>query len=123
MKDLAMSLQGNKFFTENKRWRFTQTRLEYVTQKVHHAISIFLGEWFLDKTLGVPYIPKDDEGKIMHRRLIETALQVRITGVEGVTKLVSFTSTLDKASRTLTVNFTAQIDTGETFDDSAVIGG
>ena len=122
MKDLAMTLQGNKFYTENKRWRFTENRLEYVAQKVRHTISVFLGEWFLDRTIGIPYIPKDSDGKTMHRRLIETALQVRITGVEGVSKLVSFTSVLDKSTRALTVNFTAQVDTGETFSDSLVIG-
>jgi hypothetical protein len=123
MKDLAMTLQGNQFLKENKRWRFTQSRLEYITRKVRHTISIFHGEWFMDKTLGIPYIPRDEDGKVMHRRLIETALQTRITSVAGVTKLISFTSTLDKATRTLTVNFTVQIDTGETFNDSVTIGG
>lgn len=122
MKSIALIPQTNTLARRNGRFRFTESNLEYMRQKVHHAVSIFLGEWFLDTTLGIPYIPPGDE-KYLHRRLIETALQVRITGVKGVTKLISFTSTLDKASRTLRVTFTAQIDGGETFEDTVEIAG
>ena len=120
MKDLLLEQQGNKFVVRDHHWRFTETRLEYIAQKIRHTISIFLGEWFLDKTIGIPYIPKDSDGRTMSRRLIETALQVRITKVEGVTKLVSFTSNLDKSTRVLTVDFTVRIDTGETLSYSVV---
>jgi hypothetical protein len=122
MKSIAIIPQTNTFVRGNGRFRFTESNLEYMRQKVHHAVSIFLGEWFLDRTLGIPYIPTGDE-KHMHRRLIETALQVRITSVKGVTKLLSFTTTLDKVSRTLRVTFAVQIDNGETFDDTVDIEG
>jgi hypothetical protein len=123
MKDLLLEQQGNKFVVSDHQWRFTETRLEYLSQKIRHTVSVFSGEWFMDRTIGIPYISGEDVGKDMHRRMIETALQVRIGEVEGVEKFVSFSSHPDKASRTLTVEFAVQIDTGETYSDSVEIGG
>jgi hypothetical protein len=123
MKDLLLEQQSNKFVVEDQRWRFTETRLEYVSQKIRHTISVFLGEWFMDRTIGIPYIPGEDADRYMHRRMIETSLQVRIGEVEGVEKFLSFSSSLNKAARILTVNFTVQIDTGETYSDSVDTGG
>jgi hypothetical protein len=123
MKDLLLEQQGNKFVVEDHHWRFTETRLEYVTQKVRHTISVFLGEWFVDRTIGIPYIPGEEGEKDMHRRMIETALQVRIGEVEGVEKFLQFSSSLNKSTRILTVDFTVQIDTGETLSMSVPVGG
>jgi hypothetical protein len=118
MKNLLLEQNSNKFVVEDHRWRFTETRLEYIAQKIRHTISIFQGEWFMDKTIGIPYIPGEDVEKDMHRRMIETALQVRIGEVDGVEKFLSFSPNLNKATRILTVEFTVQIDTGETYSDS-----
>jgi hypothetical protein len=123
MKDLLLEHQGNKFAVRGHQWRFTETRLEYVAQKVRHTISVFFGEWFLDRTIGIPYIPGEDIEKNMHRRMIETALQARISEVEGVEKFISYSSNYDNANRILTVDFTIQIDSGETYSDSVPIGG
>jgi hypothetical protein len=122
MKGLLLEQQGNKFVVRDHQWRFTETRLEYLSQKIRHTISVFSGEWFMDRTIGIPYIPGEDAGKDMHRRMIETALQVRIGEVQGVEKFISFSSQVDKATRMLTVEFTVQIDTGETYSDSFEIG-
>ena len=123
MKDLLLEQRGTNFVVEDHRWRFTKTRLEYLSQKIRHTISVFLGEWFMDRAIGIPYIPGENVEKSMHRRMIETALQVRIGEVEGVEKFLNFSSRLDKASRILTVDFTVQIDTGETYSDSVKTGG
>jgi hypothetical protein len=122
VKDLLLEQHSNKFSIEDHRWRFSETRLEYISQKIRHTISIFKGEWFMDKTIGIPYIPEEDVDRYMHRRMIETALQVRIGEVEGVEKFLSFSSSLNKATRILLIEFTVQIDTGETYSDSVEIG-
>jgi hypothetical protein len=111
MKDFAITTQGNSFLRANKGFRFTEDRLEYLSQKVRCAISLFLGEWYLNVNLGVPYIPKFGN-KQEHRPLIESVLQERITGVEGVKRLTYFTSRLDSAKRTLSIKFTAETDAG-----------
>jgi hypothetical protein len=123
MKDLLLEQHSNNFVVEDHRWRFTETRLEYLSQKIRHTISVFRGEWFMGRTIGIPYMPGEDVEKNMHRRMIETALQVRIGEVEGVEKFLSFSSRVDKATRILTVEFAVQIDTGETYSDSKEIGG
>jgi hypothetical protein len=122
LKGLLLEQQSNKFAVEDHRWRFSKTRLEYMAQKIRHTISVFRGEWFMDRTIGIPYVPGEDVEKNMHRRMIETALQVRIGEIEGVEKFVSFSSNQDKATRILTVAFTVQIDTEETYSDFVEIG-
>jgi hypothetical protein len=122
MKDLLLEQRGNNFAVDDHHWRFSETRLEYVSQKIRHTISVFLGEWFMDRTIGIPYIPGEDAGKDTRRRMIETALQVRIGEVEGVEKFLSFTTSLNKAARILTVDFTVQLDGGDTYSDSVEIG-
>jgi hypothetical protein len=123
MKSIAVSLQNNRFAVEDHHWRFTGTRLEYMAQKIRHTISVFRGEWFMDRTIGIPYIPGEDVEKGMHQRMIETALQVRIGEIDGVEKFISFSSTLDKVTRILTVTFTVQLDTGDTYSDFVDAGG
>jgi hypothetical protein len=122
MKGLLLEQQGNKFVVRDHQWRFTETRFEYLSQKIRHTISVFFGEWFMDRTIGIPYIPGENIEKNMHRRMIETALQVRIGAIEGVEKFLSFSSHLDKATRILAVEFTVQIDTGETYSDYVEVG-
>jgi hypothetical protein len=122
MKSLAIFQHSNNFTVDDHRWRFTETRLEYMAQKIRHTISIFRGEWFMDKEIGIPYIPGEDIETDMHRRMIEAALQIRIGEIDGVDKFLSFSSSLDKSTRILAVTFTVQIDTGETYSYSDEVG-
>jgi hypothetical protein len=112
MKDFAVDPHSNSFLTDGGRLRFTESRLEYLAQKVRCAISLFSGEWFLDGTLGVPYIPQSDN-KAAHRPLLEAALQTKIAGVEGVRRLAEFTTDYDAGKRALAVSFVAETDAGD----------
>jgi hypothetical protein len=111
MKDFAIDPQGNSFLRANKGFRFTEDRLEYLAQKVRCALSLFLGEWYLDVTLGVPYIPKFGN-KQEHRPLMESVMQERIVSVDGVERITYFTSKFDPAKRTLNITFAAETDAG-----------
>ena len=122
MKTLALIPQTNKFVVEGHRWRFTNSRSEFIAQKIRHTISVFLGEWFLDKEIGIPYIPGEDVDAYTHRRMIETALQVRIGEIDGVERFLSFESVLDKAERILRIEFTVLLDTGEQYGDHVEVG-
>jgi hypothetical protein len=115
MKSLAIVPQGNSFIRENGRFRYTKDNLEYLAQKVRGVISIILGEWFLDQSLGIPYMPKSDN-KIEHRPLLETTLRTKITAVKGIKKIVSFVSELNKATREFEVSIIAETDEGELID-------
>ena len=121
MKDFAINPHGNNFIRHRSGLRFTGSHLEYMAQKVRAAISLFSGEWYLNRHLGIPYIP-DAMDKINHRALLETSLQVTISGVRGIKRLLSFTPSCDNARRLFKLHFVAQCDNGETLEmDEAVI--
>jgi hypothetical protein len=85
-------------------------------QKVRACLSIFKGEWYLDKDLGLPYIPSGDMEKDSHRAILESAIRVKIAGIDGIKKVLSFSSSLDKKTRLFSVSFVAQCNNGETLE-------
>jgi hypothetical protein len=115
MKDFAIEPQRNGFIRERNGMRFTNNYPEYMAQKVRTAISLFLGEWYLNKNIGIPYIPSSLE-KIDHQPLLETALQVTISGVNGIEKLLSFNPSFDMKERKLKIRFVAQCENGNTLE-------
>jgi hypothetical protein len=112
---------GDKFKLENYRWVFTQTRLEYLTQKIRHTLSLVKGEWFFNREIGVPYIPNEDLDKRLHGGIIEAGIQSEIMKIEGISKMFRFDSSMNPATRTLTIDFTVQLDTGETLSDTVPV--
>lgn len=80
---------------------------ECVAQAVKTRLALLAGEWFLDLTEGTPYAThvwgkhtKDTYDPLLRKRILQT---------EGVSELVSYDSTFDPQTRTLTV--TAEINT------------
>jgi hypothetical protein len=112
MKDFAVDPHSNKFLWDKKGLQFTSNHLDYMAQKVRCAISIFLGEWFLNKNIGIPYIPTTME-KINHRPILETALIVTISNIKGIKRLASFDPTYDSRKRLLKIKFVAECENGE----------
>ena len=112
MRSLALAPQRNSFIRENHGFRITQSELEYLAQKVRSVISIFLGEYFIDQSLGIPYIPETDM-KTGHRAILETALRTKIVAIKGIRKLVHFVSVYEPGSRKLYIDFVAETDANE----------
>jgi hypothetical protein len=112
MKDFAITPHGNEFIRERNGMRFTNNYLDYMRQKVRSAISLFLGEWYLNRKKGIPYIPTSLE-KIDHRPILETALIVTISNVKGIKKLISFEPSYDEKERFFKVQFVAQCENEE----------
>jgi hypothetical protein len=111
MKSIAIDPQSNTFIRENGRMRYTKDELEHLVLVVRHELSLFLGEWFMDNTKGIPYQPKSAR-KSNHRVLLETALRTKITSITGVKRLTEFTPRYDKRERLLEVEFSAETDFG-----------
>lgn len=78
-----------------------------VAQSVLTRLELWQGEWFLDTTEGTPWL-QSILGKNTGA-LYDIALRQRILETQGVTDIVAYQSTLDRAARTLSV--TATIDT------------
>ncbi len=84
-----------------------------VAQRLYIRLSSWLGDWELDQTLG-----KDRalfEATPPDERLIEHHLKTIITDTTGVTRLVSYSQTVD--GRLLNVEFEAYTDA-----DAVVVG-
>jgi hypothetical protein len=122
MKDFAIDPNSNRFLTDARGLRFTENRLEYLAQKIRCCLSLFLGEWYLDKTIGIPYIPTELK-KALHRQMLEAAIRTKIMSVRGVIKLLSFTPEYDSAKRVLSVSFVAETDAGELALTHVPLGG
>lgn len=78
-------------------------RVDSTAQRLQTRLRILLGEWWLDRNAGVPYLEQIvGRGSIAHVRQI---LRERILATEGVTTLDELQLRLDRATRVLTVTF------------------
>ena len=86
---------------------------EAIKQRLLVALQIFKGEWFLDTDLGVPYFQTIFQ-KGVTKGVVDSILKRKIEAVEGVSRIVSFTSTLNNATRDYSCTFVCKTTTNET---------
>jgi hypothetical protein len=82
-----------------------------VLQNVLQRIRFFLGEWYLDNTQGIPYfqqilVKNPDQTKI------DAIFSNIILGTPGVTQLSSYSFTVNRTTRVLTISFNAITTSG-----------
>ncbi len=83
---------------------------DQVVQHIRQRIQTFLGEWFLDLSVGVPWF-QDILGKPQRLDIVETTLKTTITGTPGVTSLTSFAIDVDNAAeRIIAVSFAVVVN-------------
>lgn len=95
------------------RVRLTQTLREEVGQRLATRLQFFLGEWFLDTSLGIPYY-RDVLVRTPDLGVIKALFAEAITSDPGVESLVSLDLELDAESRQIRVTFEAVLRSGET---------
>lgn len=93
-----------------------------IAQQLRIRLRFFLGEWFLDTRLGVPYF-QSILGKKLRGNLIEAYFRKTILTTPGVTTLANFRQSFDGASRQLSVTFTVTTTLGEVlvFDEEFIV--
>lgn len=82
-----------------------------VLQDILQNLRMFLGEWFLDNTQGVPWLQQIFV-KGTTQADIDAAIQAAILSTTGVTALTSYGSQLNAASRSLAVTFSVKTQAG-----------
>jgi len=85
---------------------------EAVAQAVKTRLELDVGEWFLDKTEGMPW-----SAEVLGERTVVTrdsAIQRRILGTQGVTQIDSYDSTLDPETRKFSAAAEITTDYGST---------
>lgn len=87
-----------------------------VAQQIKIVLKTFMGEWFLDTTVGIPYF-EDILKKNPRSEVVETVLRGKIASVTGVTRVTAFDISIDNRLRTMTINYAAETNEG-TIEDS-----
>lgn len=93
--------------------------LAAISQSIRTRLRFFLGEWFADESIGVPWF-QSILVKAPNLGAIRSTLRNEILATRGVASVTTFDFTFDGATRTLSVRFSAVADTGEliTFDEA-----
>lgn len=111
MHDLALK-DGRLLLTEGAGQRAQQIKI---------ALLTFLGEWQFDTSVGIPYL---DQVLIKspNKFRIEAILRKKIQAVQGVRRVTSLTLDVDRANRTLLIDFAAETDEGKVSDKVTING-
>ena len=91
-----------------------------VVQRLKTRLRFFLGEWFLDLTVGTPYLQRILV-KAPNLGYIRGALRERILGTEGVARLDRLDLRFDRVTRRLSVYIRAVADNGAGINISGAI--
>ena len=86
----------------------TQRTATVVAQRLRITLYTFLGEWFLDPTVGVPYY-QQIFGKIRTKSAVDLIFQQIITDDPDVIEILTFESTLDNANRGYSMTFQVRV--------------
>lgn len=107
MKYRALTASGDYSFGRTFAQQFLENSPAAVGQAVMTSLKLFQGEWFLDTKVGMPWA-SEVLGKNT-QPFYDQAIKDGILNVQGVTELVSYSSFLNSATRSLVV--TCTIDT------------
>lgn len=86
-----------------------------VSQKVSIVLKTFKGEWFLDESIGIPYF-QSILGKKLSKEEIDSIFKTQILNVDGVYKILSFSSSLVNKQYQYCVSILSNENTVETIE-------
>jgi hypothetical protein len=93
---------------------------EAIEQNLRIRLRFFLEEWFLDTRLGIPYF-REVLIKNPNMLLVQSIFRNAILTTTGISTVNTLTSELDKSTRSLSLYFTATMDTGATLTYSPFV--
>lgn len=85
----------------------TQHQADIVAQRLRIKLYTFYGEWFLNTTIGVPYI-QQIFGKVRSKPTVDLIFQGLIAADPGVIEILSFTSEIT-SERGYTMTFSVRV--------------
>lgn len=119
MTDLRLNPSGD-IEIYNFSFRLTIDTIDRIKQKIRIKLRLFLGEYYLDISKGVPFFEKVLK-KNPNISEIDFIFKSQILEVEEVSKLLEYNAEFDTALRKYTVDFKALLIDGSIIDGSEVI--
>ena len=111
--DYDLDIQNNNFVVI--------TGIDALRQRLRMNLSTFLGEWYLDPDLGMPYFSQVFKKNVSIGTL-NSIFRQEITATEGVKSLNSINFTQELATRTLLVSFNVTASDGTVLEDNVAVG-
>lgn len=103
---------GDLLVTDLGIMRLTNNQVEEVGQRLRTKLQHFLGEWFLDETLGLAYY-RDVLIRNPDMSVVRSLFQDGITSDDGIEQLVRLDLEVNRETRVLSVTFEAVLNSGE----------
>lgn len=111
--DIILNDTGDIDFDNAEQATVTQEQRQDVAQRLQIKLRTFLGEWFLNTEVGVPYL-QQIFGKGRKKSTVDIIFQTLILEEEDVLEIVDFNSTLDAATRAYSLSFRVRVAAGVT---------
>lgn len=106
--DLLLNENTNDLVFVNGACPVTQQLTSVVSQRLKITLYTFLGEWFLNTSVGVPYF-QQIFGKIRNKSSIDLIFQQIIVNDVDVIEILSFESTLSPDIRGYSMTFQVRV--------------
>lgn len=106
--DLLLNADTNDLVFVNGQCPVTQLLVDVVKQRLKITLYTFLGEWFLNTSIGVPYF-QQIFGKIRSKNTIDLIFQRIISSDPDVIEILSFDSTLTTDNRGYEMTFQVRV--------------
>lgn len=90
----------------------TQAKADVVAQRLKIKLNTFLGEWFLDLDVGIPYF-QQILNKVRNKSSIDAIFQTAIIEDPDVVEMISYSSNLDGRTRVFSLDFAVRVIGGE----------
>ena len=117
MKDLWID-ENNDFNMNGFDLQFTPDDVNYVIQRLQIKLRTFYGEYFLDTSMGLPYLPSTAPNGVSvfmknpNMNSVSALFKAQITSEPLIDKITSFLMNYDNQARQLEVNFIAKLKSG-----------
>lgn len=106
--DLLLNTTTGDLVFQNGACPVTQLQADVVAQRLRITLYTFYGEWFLNGTIGVPYI-QQIFNKVRRKSTVDLIFQGIISADPGVIEIISFSSEIS-AQRGYTMTFSVRVD-------------
>jgi hypothetical protein len=110
MKDIVINENGS-FVRANYGFTMTTNNTDWIMQKIRIKLRTFLGEWFLDTSVGIPFFEILEKNP--NTKLLEAIFKQKILEVAGVAEIVSFSLDYSGTTRTVKPVFSVKLQNGE----------